>query len=153
MNSLLRSRDLQAVEVGYVSDGNSERILRDDNAVDQLATEVTETMLLSGFETSSAFVSFGIQPWTGHTQNLYFQLADNDRVRCIVEISKKAFSAQFEEIEVAVQSDEFSTSDAELSVVRRAAVALNDIIASKFPSRSVRISVFSKPIAESTTIN
>jgi len=81
-NSLLKSRDLQAVEVGYVSDGSNDKILHDDNAVDQLATQVTEIMLFNGFEVSDTSVSYGIQPWTGHTQNVYFQLAGNDRVTC-----------------------------------------------------------------------
>ncbi len=145
----LKSRDLQAIEVGYVSDGSGEKILKDDNAVDQLATDVIDLMLIHGFEARHTSVSFGIQPWTGHTQDAYFRLVGSERISCIVEISKTAFSARFEEIEVAPQSDEFLTSKAELSVVRQAAIALNDFASERFPGRSIRVSVFNNPLADS----
>jgi hypothetical protein len=144
---VLKSRDLQAVEVGFVSDGNGDKILLDDDAVDQIATGVIELMEQSGFVVSNTSTSFGLQPWTGHTRNVYFQLADNKGVRCIFEVSKKVFKAEFDEVEVTPQSDDYSTSDADVLAVRQAAIALNEFATENFPGRSVRVAVFNNPMA------
>ncbi len=146
---MLRSQDIQKVEVGPAVDGSSGNVLLSNDAVDLLALDVIE--LLRGFDFAADHVSksYGIQPWTGHTQNVYFKFGGDDRLRCIVEVSKSAFSAAFEEIEVAPNSNEFSTSDADRAVVSDAAVELKALVSQRIPNRSIKISVFSSPSSQS----
>ena len=141
----LKTRNIQSVEVGYVADGSNKKILPSNDAVDKLAIEISEVMQRSGFELEYASTNFGVQPWTGHGKNAMFRLAGNERVQCIVDISKSAIDIQFEEVEVEAETDDFRTSSSDLKIIRDAAFRLKELISEKFPARAIRVSIFDNP--------
>lgn len=138
---MLKHRDIQYIEVGLGVDGTKE-IVSSDDEVDLLSGEVIELLQGQGFELLHSSTAWGIQPLTGHTQNLGFRLSETGAVYCEVKISKKEFQAKFRELEKKPQSNEFITSDSNLVMVNKAIASLNEFAKQKFNGRSTRISKF-----------
>lgn len=142
-SAMLKHRDVQYIEAGLGVDG-TKKILPSDEEVDHLATEVIELLQGQGFELLNSSVSWGLQPLTGHTQNLSFQLPETGSIHCYVQISKKEFRAKFRELEKKPQSNEFATTSSDLVAVNKAIASLNELVKGKFNGRSTRISKFDR---------
>jgi hypothetical protein len=142
MDKVLMSRDIQEVVAGYEADKSSERLLSTNSEVDDFAGLVISTMEENGFYLSYSSTSWGLQPLTGHTQNLAFKTSSNDYVSCSVTISKTEFSASFMEYERKSESNEYLTSEEDKAGIDRAAKALDTLAKGKFVGRSVRVSIY-----------
>jgi hypothetical protein len=142
-SAMLKHRDVQHIEAGIGVDG-TKKILNSDEEVDLLATEVIELLKGQGFELLNSSVSWGLQPLTGHTQNLSFRLPQTGSIHCYVQISKKEFGAKFRELEKKPQSNEFATTNNDLMAVNKAIDSLNELAKEKFNGRSTRISKFDR---------
>ena len=142
-STMLKHREVQHIEVGLGVDGTN-KILSSDEDVDLLATEVIELLQRQGFELLNTSVSWGLQPLTGHTQNLSFRLPETGSIHCYVQISKKEFRVKFRELEQKPQSNQFVTSSSDLVAVNKAIDSLNDLAKGKFIGRSTRISKFDR---------
>ncbi|MCE2029451.1 hypothetical protein [Sessilibacter corallicola] len=142
-SAVLKYHDVQHIEAGLGVDG-TRKILNSDEEVDLLATEVIELLKGQGFELLNSSVSWGLQPLTGHTQNLSFRLLQAGSIHCYVQISKKEFWAKFRELEQKPQSNEFATTNSDLVAVSKAVDSLNELAKEKFNGRSTRISKFDR---------
>ena len=141
--AMLKHRDIQYIEVGLGVDG-TKKIISSDEEVDLLAAQVIELLQGQGFELLHSSVSWGLQPLTGHTQNLNFMLPETGSIHCYVQISKKEFQAKFRELEKKPQSNEFVTSNSDLVAVNKAIASLNKLAKQNFGGRSTRISKFDR---------
>lgn len=142
-SAMLKHRDIQNVEAGLGIDGTT-KIVSSDEEVDLLAAEVTELLQMQGFELLNSSVSWGLQPLTGHTQNLGFRLPGTNSIHCYVQISKKEFRAKFQELESKPQSNEFNTNNSDLVAIDKAVASLNQLAKQKFKGRTVRVSTFDR---------
>ncbi|MCU7797489.1 MAG: hypothetical protein KZQ75_10195 [Candidatus Thiodiazotropha sp. (ex Myrtea spinifera)] len=142
-SAMLKQRDLQRIDVGLGVDGPS-KILPSDEEVDLLSREAVNLLQGHGFELLNSSVSWGLQPLTGHTQNLGLRLPGTNAIYCYVKISKKEFQAEFVEMEKQPQTNKFATSNSDLMVVDKAVAALNELAKLKFKGRSTRISKFDR---------
>ena len=142
-NSMLKQREVQHIEVGLGIDG-ARKILSSNEEVDVLANEVIRLLSEYGFKLLHSSTSWGLQPLTGHTQNLSFRLLGTNAIHCYVQISKKEFKAKFREMEKEPQSNEFATSDNDFQITEQAVTTLNVLAKQKFRGRSVRISKFDR---------
>ena len=140
---MLKHRDIRSIEAGLGID-SSEKIIPSDDKVDLLATKVAELLQDQGFELLNSSVSWGLQPLTGHTQNLGFRLLGENSVHCYVQISKKEFRVNFQELETKPHSNEFNTSSTDLAVVDKVVVLLNELAKQEFEGRTIRISEFNR---------
>jgi len=139
-NSILYSRSLNSVEAGYVADKSTDRLLKSDEAVDKMSLKVIDTLEEQGFELAQNGVSFGLQPFTGHTRDLIFHAPGNYRVRGVVRISKKEFLAEFEELETEHKSGIYNTTPKELEMIRLSIEALSKLARESYSGRMVKVS-------------
>ncbi|MDB4076586.1 hypothetical protein N9537_01975 [Porticoccaceae bacterium] len=142
-SAMLKHRDIQNIEAGLGVDG-TKKIIPSDEEVDLLAAEVTELLQQQGFELLNSSVSWGLQPLTGHTQNLGFRFPGTNSVHCYVQISKKEFRAKFRELESKPQTNEFNTNDRDLAAISKAIASLDTLTKQKFNGRSIRVSRFDR---------
>ncbi|MCK9504750.1 MAG: hypothetical protein M0Q95_11280 [Porticoccaceae bacterium] len=142
-NAMLKQREVQHIEAGLGVDG-TKKILSSNEEVDALSSEVTQLLNSHGFELLYSSTSWGLQPLTGHTQNLSFRLPGTNAIHCYVQISKKEFRVKFRELEREPQSDEFATTDYDFKIAEQAVISLNVLAKQKFKGRSVRISKFDR---------
>jgi len=140
---MLKQRELQHIDAGLGVDG-TKRIITSDEEVDLLAGEVINLLKNEGFEFLSSSMSWGLQPLTGHTQNLSFRYPGTNALHCYVQISKKEFQVKFFELESKPQSNEFATNEVDLQAIKKAAERLNELAKHKIPGRSIRISTFNR---------
>ncbi len=112
----LQEKQLSSLE--YRSKGEK-RILDRNESVDQLATQIAAFMRSEGFDVFHQTTSFGIEPWTGYTRNVYFWLRDNDGVRAYVSVAKCCVSARFVEMETEIRSAVFAATPGERDQVQR----------------------------------
>lgn len=143
IGAIYKQRDLQVLDVGLGVDGIA-KILKSNEKVDELAGEVITLMEEHGFEINYSTTSWGLQPLTGHTQNLSFGLHGTKAIYCYVQISKKEFQARFSEVETMPQSGKYSTTVENRSAIDKAIASLNELAKTNIQGRSVRISRFDR---------
>jgi hypothetical protein len=141
--AMLKQRELQHIDAGLGVDG-TKRIIKSDDEVDLIAGDVIQLLKKEGFELLNSSVSWGLQPLTGHTQNMSFRYPGTNALHCYVQVSKKEFQVRFVELESKPQSYEFATNDADLKAMQQAAETLNEFAKQKIPGRSIRISTFDR---------
>ncbi|WP_428385934.1 hypothetical protein [Nevskia ramosa] len=103
----LRTNDIQTISLGSHSGAN---LLGSSENVDALAQELESFLKTQGFAVSHTSTSFGVQPWTGHTQDIFMRLPDNDRVLVFASISKCCITTKFSELETAIGSGAFAAT-------------------------------------------
>ena len=150
--AMLKQRSLQLIEVGLGVDGTY-KILASNEEVDLLAGKVTSLMKEHGFELKYSSTSWGLQPLTGHTQNMSFGISGTDAIYCYVQISKKEFRAKFSELETKPKSGEFATTEQNLASIDEAVISLNELAKSTIYGRSTRVSKFDRAESPNKTSN
>ena len=121
----LQQRDIATIEFASAS---RDRILDQNEAVDLLVSQITEFLVGEGFEKSHRSTSFGLQPWTGHTQHSALHLVSNDRVVVYFSAAKCCISATFSELETAIGSGEFAATSSDRKRIREVEVALRRLL-------------------------
>ncbi|MES9880130.1 MAG: hypothetical protein ABW185_04535 [Sedimenticola sp.] len=142
MDRVLKSRDIQRIEVGYAADQKTEQLITSDQEVDEFAKEVTIALKKNGFNLAYSSASWGLLPLTGHTQNMSYKTKSSEHISCSVTISKSEFTARFVEYEKDLKSNAFITTEEDKALMSRAASVLTALAKSKFSERSIRVSVF-----------
>ena len=143
MSAMLKHRDISNVEAGLGIDG-TEKIISSDEEVDILASQVIVLLEKQGFELLNSSISWGLQPLTGHTQNLGFKYPGTNSVHCYVRISKKEFLARFRELESKPQTNKFNTNSSDLAAIDKAVASLNQFAKQNFKGRTIRVSKFDR---------
>jgi len=141
-DKLLRSQNIQQVQVGYAADQKSERLLQSNESVDNFANSVTILMKEVGFNKGYSSISWGLQPLTGHTQNLSYKMQGNDFIYCSVTISKTEFTAKCKELEARPKSGEYLATEKQKDHINKAIGVLNELVKNKFTGRASRISIY-----------
>lgn len=135
------NRDVQYIEVGLGVDG-AQKILTSNEAVDTLAVDIISLMKNQGYVLNYQSTSWGLLPFTGHTQNMSFSKPENRSIYCYVKISKKEFGAYFREIESEPRSGKFLTSLDDKVSIDKTLTAINELTRKTFKKRASRVSKF-----------
>ncbi len=110
----LEQRDLVNLSVTRALE---QRVVEDDAAVDTLAYELKQLFMSNGFYHISTGNSYGLSPWTGHTNNMHFGLKANNNVKAYTSVSKALLSLQIVELEKEVESGLFNTTKENMTEV------------------------------------
>lgn len=113
-----RPRNNEMLSLSLV-DPAGDHILASDQAVDYLAARLSELLHAQGFENPRPSKSFGLQPWTGHTQNLWAVFQSNQRIYVYASISKCCIEVSFHEMETGIGTDEYSASPSDREAIGR----------------------------------
>lgn len=119
---------------------DNERIFETNELVDELTSGLIAFFVARGFESIRQSKSFGLQPWTGHTQDVWLQLAENDGVWLYVSVAKCCISAEFSELETAIDSAVFSARPSDKERIREAEIALISFLKSEVASENLGLS-------------
>ena len=144
-SAMLKTQNIQGIEAGFVADSETGNVISSNEQVDFLARGVVQTLEVAGFINTNQSVSFGLLPATGHTQNLGFDLVENEYVQAYVQISKSSIKVIFREMELEHGTGNFTTSEKQRELVRIASAAVSQYIKSKIGKRSVRLLVYENP--------
>lgn len=121
----LRSNDVASLVVGH--SGKSD-LLASDEAVDRLATDVAQLLADHGFIIKDKSQSFGLQPFTGHTQNIWLRLAESERIFGYVSISKCCIEVVFRELETEIGSGIYNTTQQQREQINAARALVEEYV-------------------------
>ena len=124
----LRSNDIESVTL-QSSVGHN--LLTTNAEVDQMALDLSAFLNGKGFKVTHTSRSFGVKPWTGHTQDVYLRLADNERVLALISISKCCIETTFRELETEIGSETFAATPEQLRKVRELGPLVESFIRSR----------------------
>lgn len=124
-----QQRDLVHLRVLHPGGNN---IFSSNEAVDSAANHLTKLLQEKQLIHNNTRKSFGVQPWTGHTQNIHVTLASNSNVYGHVEIAKSYVLIRFREIERELKSGIYDTTPNENSQVSSTAETLKKYLTKNY---------------------
>ncbi len=139
--SLLRSqRRVSVVEAGAGVDAGKGRLVSTHDDLAAAASRFTERLESLDFELLNASDSFGLVPWTGHTENLTFTYTPNPDVVVVLTMSKGKFDCEILQYETEPKSGIYDLDEDEARRLEEAARQIRELAAEVFPGRAVRVS-------------
>ena len=137
---MVKNNNLQSIHIGKNS--TEQKLSESDNDVDSISNMVGIILNEHGFELSHMSNSYGLSPFTGHTKNSNYHLLQNKDIVCAVIISKHEFTIFFNEIELAPKSNNYSTTDSDLHIIKTLIIELINFASREYPGQSIQVSSY-----------